>query len=264
VSRLNKNKDVMTAEEATENANSPKTADHQPARSLFVRRLIRTAWSILCIAVVAGFVCFGIYLTTQSEPQFYSQVMLRSAEELESAGDEFETKLISLQNQIQQSNRWATVLDENQINGWLAVDCTSKFPELIPHRASQPRVQIKASEIVLAFRFQSRRISAIITVAADIFVEEESGDIAIRLKSAKSGIIPLPIAAFADRITQHLRKSGIGVVWTQLEHDPVALMTIPEDKLKVGDQTIQFESILCREGRLELVGTSLDDGVETD
>ncbi len=207
--------------------------------------------------IVAGFFIYYIYRTTQIEPVFYQAILLESPAELEVAGDQFETRIIEMQNQVQQNLDWSSVLKEKEINGWLAIDCPSKFPELIPPRLSQPRVQIQDSEIKLAFRYRTSRFSVIVTFAGDIFVADDTGEIAIRIKQARSGIIPIPIAKLADRMTDHLRKSGFDVTWTQIENDPVALLRIPHDKFQLADQAIRIESIVCRDQQLELVGSSI-------
>lgn len=222
-----------------------------------IRLLTKLFWTTAAVVVVIGFLLVYVYQTTQNEPEFYQLVMQRPASELEEAGDQFESRIIEMQNSLQDHNEWSSILQEEEINGWLAVDCPTKFPELIPPRVSQPRVQILDSEIKLAFRYQTSRFSAVVTFAGDIFVAEDSGEIAIRIKQAKTGIIPIPIARLADRTTEHLCKSGIDVTWTQIENDPVALLHIPDDKLRFADQAIRIESIVCGNQQLEFVGSSI-------
>ena len=92
---------------------------------------------------------------------------------------------------------------------------------------------------------------------ADVFVVDETGEIAVRIKQAQFGVLPLPLTQFADKVTRHLRRSGIEVTWTELEGDPLALMKVPENKLSIGDQTIRIDSIACQDHQLEMIGSSI-------
>ncbi len=212
---------------------------------------------LVVVSAMAAGLLWLVYRSTQKEPTFYGQVAQQPKIQLEQDGDKFETAILELQNSAHQNGPWRSVIKDQEVNGWLEVDCPEKFPELIPRFAKNPRVQILDSQISLAFRYKSRRFNSIVLVVTDVFVVEETDEIAVRIKKARTGIVPLPIAAIADRVTDHLRKSGMSVTWTEMEGDPVALIRVPDELLTFDGQTIRIEAIDCQEHQIELIGRSI-------
>jgi hypothetical protein len=235
---------------------SKQPGEVEPASRSLGKLLQKILLIVACISLLMCGMLWMVYRSTQNEPTFYGQVAEQPKVQLEENGDKFETAILELQNNAHLDGPWRAVFKDQEVNGWLEVDCPKKFPELIPNFASNPRVQILDSQISLAFRYNSRRFKSIVLVVTDVFVVEDTDEIAVRIKKAQTGIVPLPIAAVADRITAHLRKSGMSVTWTEMEGDPVALIRVPDDLLTFDGQTIRIEAITCMDHQIELIGRS--------
>ncbi len=60
-----------------------------------------------------------------------------------------------------------------------------------------------------------------------------------------------------ERVTQNLNQSGIPVSWSEIDGQPLALITIPEQFASFGeDQIVRIESIVVEPGQLTISGTT--------
>ena len=213
---------------------------------------------ITMVIVVLGIGIWMVYYSAQKEPEFYQAALLVDEQEEAEQGDVFEKNVLDLQNDARLNREWRAVFTEAQINGWLASDFPAKFPNTLPRQVSDPRVGIDEDVLRIAFRFNSRRLKGIVQAEVDAFCTEVPGQIAIRIKKVGSGLVPIPVNSIADRISNSLRRLGADVQWIEIERDPVALIGLPPDKVRLGDKLIELESIQLLENELVLTGKSLD------
>jgi hypothetical protein len=248
----------LTKAKATEVAPHERAETASNQGTIWIWRLLKV--TLLLLVMCSAFFLYA-YRSMHIPPEFYRQNLQQPFAELEIAGDQFETKLLNVQNAIRQQPNWRGVFREAEINGWMAADCPSKFPELTPNIVEAPRIQILDSEFRYAFRYRpgpaSKWFLPFIVIAGDIFVAEPAGEIALRIKQVKSGIIPIPITRIADNMTEHLRGAGLDVAWSEMEGDPMALISVPPDRLRVGDQRFRVDTIICRNQEIELIGESV-------
>ena len=238
-------------------------ATEQSRIRIWVWRLLKL--TLLSVLIFCVFLFF-VYRSMHRAPNFHHHNLQQPMESLEVCGDKFETKLLDVQNAIQRQQSWQGIFVEDEVNGWLAADCPIKFPQFIPDYVENPRVYLAENEISFAFRFRPTDSSfnwftPFILIVGDVFVAEPEGQIAVRLKSVRSGFIPIPIAQVADNITQHLRKSGLDVAWSDVEGDPLALVSIPPDRLRLGNRSFRIDTILCRGKEIEIVGQASAGGL---
>ncbi len=258
---------LMIPEAVNLNENEPAgPVTHKPANITtpnLPHRWFGKLWKgALLFIFAAGSLFFFVYQTTQNTPEFYLHLSQQPEEVLAVAGDQFETKVLDVQNAIQQVGNWRGIFREEEINGWLSIDCPAKFPELIPEYVIAPRIQILESEFRLAFRYcpdQNRKyFSPFIVIVGDIFVAEPSGEIALRIKQVKSGVLPIPFARFVEGLSDHVQQNGVDVEWTEFDGDPVALISIPPEHLRLGDRLVRVDSVICAAQQVELVGKSTE------
>ena len=104
----------------------------------------------------------------------------------------------------------------------------------------------------------ARYFSPFIVIVGDIFVAEPSGEIALRIKQVKSGVLPIPFARFVEGLSDHVQQNGVDVAWTEFDGDPVALISIPPEHLRLGDRLVRVDSVICADQQVELVGKSTE------
>lgn len=227
---------------------------HDPRSSLW-------KWVQRGLLTVATLVCLGsgvLYLLSelaQQEPEFYAAALSVDEIEQRKQGSEMETRILDLRNSIMIAESWSAEFSEAQINGWLASDLQKKFPELIPNGISQPRVRIVDQSLTIAFKCRVKPFRGVAIIEAEIFMTGLMNQVGIRIKSVKSGVIPVPVAAFADQITALARKSGIEIQWDDGESDPVAIVDLPDKLIKPQDGSyIELESLQIETGRVTVSG----------
>jgi hypothetical protein len=242
--------------------NSHRSYDNHVASEVPFRwlpRPMRLAIRFLLITViVVGVGIWVLYTSAQKEPEFYQKALSLTEQAQTQLGDDFEKQLIELQNSARTEDRWQAVFEEAQINGWLASDFPEKFANSLPRNFSEPRIGIEQDVFRFAFRFKSTRVNGIIQAEVNAFCTKVPGQIAVRIKGVRSGLVPIPVNSIADRVSAALRQLGAQVEWTEIDRDPVALISLPPDKVKLGNKRVMIEAIQILEKKLVLSGTSVD------
>jgi hypothetical protein len=218
-----------------------------------IRRVIQ--FLVVTIAIL-GIAVWILYLSAQKEPKFYQQALAISEQTLAAEGDEFEKRVLELQNDARTKIEWQVVFTESQLNGWLAADLSKKFPNALPPQVSDLRVGLSKDDLRIACRVKSGRFKGIVQARADAFCTDVPGQIAIQVKQVGTGLLPIPINSIADRVSESLRRVGLPVEWSEIDSDPVALISLPGDTMKIGDHRIQIESIQMLEKKMVVSGKS--------
>jgi hypothetical protein len=198
----------------------------------------------------------GIRQATRHEPAFYQRALEMAPQQQEVAGDELERGVLELHNEVRRTGIWSALFTEDQINGWLASDLKEKFPKLLPRWCKEPRVALEQENAKLACRYESPRVSTVVSFSLSVHLTDEPNVIAVRVSRARAGALPLPLKNFLDRVTLVAAKSGIPLRWTQEDGDPVALFTIPADHEDYITQGVFLETIELRDGAIYLAGRS--------
>ena len=200
-----------------------------------------------------------IYAFAQRSPGFYSDNMSASREFHRGQGEQFESTVLEMQNDILQYSNWQARLTEDQINGWLAVHLNEKFPGTLPANIGRPGIAFFERQVRFAFRFEYGWFSGFVQLVGDIFCPETNANdnqIAIRVKSATIGFIPIPMSLWADRLTESLNQSGITTVWQEMDGDPVAIVTLPNRLFTDESRTFRFTAIELHRGEMLINGVA--------
>ena len=142
------------------------------------------------------------------------------------------------------------------MNAWLAVDLPEKFPELLPPSIRQPRVAFTPQQAQIAFQYQTERLSTVVSLSLEIGLAETPNTLAVGIRRAQAGWVPIPLKDFLDHISAAARRADIMLQWAQHEGAPVALITIPDSRDEQGQPSFVIELIEVTEGALTIAGTS--------
>lgn len=204
------------------------------------------------VTIVAG----GLYQAWRHEPEFYAKALAASPKQQELAGEELEKNVLELRNEVRREGRWEVEFTDAQINGWMAVDLPKDFPDLLPPTVRQPRVAIADDEITLAFRYDDGKMNTVISLGVDVWLTEDPNVVAIRVRKARAGRIPLPLNQFIDKLTRAARHSEIELRWLQEEGDPVALVRVPIEHEIYDSSELRLEGIQLGDGVIRVAGRS--------
>ncbi len=228
---------------------------------------VRKRWRLAAGVVLSGLcllacILVAAYLALQRAPAFYEAAVATARADHEAAGKQFERNVLALHNDLQQSGHWTRVFTSQQINGWLAVDLPEKFPRLLPPTIHDPRVELTPGRMQVAFRFESPRLSAVVSLLLEVHLADEPNTLSVRIRNAQAGWIPIPLKDFLDQLSDAARQAELKLRWAQQDGDPVALITILPDEGDAGLTAFTLTGIEIRDGELALSGQT-DSATDT-
>ena len=222
-----------------------------------VRKLLRIlAWTTVSFACLAALACFVVYRAWRHEPDFYVEALQAAPEQQAIAGDAMVKNVLDLHNALQHEGSWDATFTAEQINGWLAIDLPTKFADTMPESIKDPRVVIAPDEIRLAFRYVDKKLKAVLSLTVNVQLTDDPNVIAIRVRKARAGRIPIPLNRFIDQLKLAAQHSDVELRWVQEEGDPVALVQIPIEHPSYETQELRIEAIELSQGELHIVGRS--------
>jgi hypothetical protein len=217
------------------------------------------AISLAVLVLLAAIALIGAWWSAKQVPEFYERALAVEPRQHAEMGDKLEENLLELRNDASQDGRWQAIFTDDQINGWLAADLPEKFPEALPEEIKDPRVAIEPKVAHVAARFESPQISTVISLAVEVHLTDEPNVLAVRVRQARAGLLPVPLAEWKDRVTEAAANSGIPIRWSEQEGDLLALVTIPMEHAE-HEHVLRLEQIELRDGELVLGGRTEREG----
>ncbi len=207
-----------------------------------------------CLIMLLGVIGYWAYDASQAAPEFYQQALAIDREVQEAASDEMLHKATRLYNNVRQEGDWEATFTMEQINGWLAVDMQENHPDLLPKYVFEPRIHIDKGGLKLGCRYESKRVSAIFSLNMDMYLAEEN-IIALRIRNAKAGALPLPLDKVLDGVAEGAQRLKLKIEWRTIENDPVAMITIAPPG-STDDLKVTVKKLELREGEVYVAGTT--------
>lgn len=221
-----------------------------------VRKLLRiVAVFLFATGLIALLLLLLAYRAMQQVPDFYEEALAeRPIAEQQLAGNQLEQEVLQLSNNVQAEGVWEACFTDEELNGWLAVDLPEKFAQALPSGVSDPRVAIEPEMIQVACQYQDQRMNSVISVALDARLTEEPNVVAIHIRQARAGWLPLPFKKVLERITQASLEAGIPIEWTEHDGETVALVTVPKQHAGYRFSVIHLDTVELRKGELYVAG----------
>lgn len=206
--------------------------------------------AVLVVLLMLG----GIYWAAQQAPQFYEETLHADPAKQAAASDAMLQQATALVSDVKNKDQWRTLFTAEQINGWLAVDLPKNHADSLPAGVSDPRVHIQADELTLACRYEGGGMKTVLSLTVDIYLARPNV-IAVRIKKARAGRLPLPLDKVLDTITQAAQRLDVPLEWQQEASDPIALFSIPPQRGGKGKH-IRVESLSLGDSEIYLAGTA--------
>ena len=220
-----------------------------------MRKWLVIVTSVLCLvvlAIVGGL--FTLHRASQYVPEFYGTAIQADPIVQKDASDKMLQKAAALVSDVSNEDEWKSLFTEEEINGWLAVDLVENHPDALSPSVTDPRVSIKPDRLTLACRYDHGNWQSVLSITVDIYLAEPNV-VALRIRKARAGAVPLPLEEVLDQIAMAARKMDVQLRWQQAEGDPVALVPIrpPRDD---NERVVRIESIKLGDGEVYLAGSS--------
>lgn len=223
------------------------TGASEPVTRLLFRPVgLLTIFVAMCAAILGG-----VYIASRRVPTFYTAALEADPEQLRAGSDELLRRVSDLTRQTNRGDRWELRLTEQQINGWFAVDLAENHQEALPQELQAPRVHIRPGSVTLAGRWEQAGFDAVVSTQVDLYLTEEDS-LAIRIRQANLGVLPMPLKQVLSSIEEAALKSGWHVRWLQRDGDPVAVVRLPE--MMRDNRRVRLQSLIVGDGEIYLSG----------
>ena len=202
---------------------------------------------------MVGLGILAFYLASQHVPAAYRRALDADPDEQVRASNETVRKALAISG-ASKHDKWHVRFSADEINGWLAVDMPKKHPELLPPEFSDPRVTITPQQMTLFCRYHGGSVNRVLSLTADAYVAEPNV-VALRIRRARAGALPLPLGEILDQISQEARRQRFRLQWKKKQGDPVALIPI---ELQTFDKehVLRIEAVELRQDELYVSGTT--------
>lgn len=214
----------------------------------------KVLWASAAVTSVGLLSAWGVYVALHGEPAFYRGAVERAQVQSARSSDEFLQQAAAAASDVRRPGRWEAVFTADQINGWLAVDMPRNYPGLLPETFQDPRIDLHAGDVTLACRYNGPELNAVLTISCDVSLAA-ANTVALRIKAARAGMMPLPLGKVIDAISHTARELELPLEWRRSGGDPVALLSMsPLSGHMSAHRHIELDTIELREGELLVAG----------
>ncbi len=217
-----------------------------------MRRLIFLS-SIVAVLAVAAISAVVVFRASQSVPSFYSAALAVEPQDQREACDAFVAEATALAGDLSEPGHWESLFTAEQVNAWLALELSTNYPELLPAELSDPRISLSAGEATIGCRYHAGDIQTVLSLAFDAYLQEPNV-VAVRIRRARAGALPVPLGQVLDSISHAARELNLRLEWRKAQGDPVALITVPQPHDSSG-APFSLDLLEVRDGELFVAGT---------
>jgi uncharacterized protein YpmS len=214
-------------------------------------RIVVLVAAVGLLLIAAG--VLALYVASQQVPDFYQRAMQADPAAQKAASDKMLQQTTAFVSDVKKEGRWQALFTEEQINGWLAVDLVKNHRDVLAASISDPRVQIEPDRMSLACRYQEGRMQSVLSLTVGVSLAE-SNAVALRIRKARAGAMPLPLDSVLSRVSEAARHAGQKIQWRQVDGDPVALISL--DSAQQGRTAVEIDTIVLRKGEIYVAGTT--------
>lgn len=230
------------------------SADETPPPTRGARGFRRLALVVLAslglLLCVAGGTAVGLYLSaTAAVPEYEAAVAVDPAV-AEAQRRELESRLAALVSATQAEPAWTSRVTADQVNAWLALRLERDFPGFPRAGLSAPRVLFGEGTATFAARSAMGRLEGVLSVTLRPEVTE-TGELALRIESAKIGRLSLPLEAILGQLRQTPLGEGGPVRLASTEAGGAVLVDL--ERLE-GADGVRITGVNVRPGELLLRG----------
>lgn len=195
------------------------------------------------------------FLASRHVPEFYVGVLELDAERASEASQELESRVTMLYSDAARDGDWYAQFTDDQINSWLAVDLVNLYREMLGEAVHDPRVKISPEGVTLAARIDEGVFSVVYWFSIEVYLTQPN-QLAFRIRKAHVGKLPLPMERVIEEVSVAARNHQIPLRWTQVEGDPVGIVSITPRQV-AGGQELCVEKLELLDGELLLAGVTL-------
>jgi hypothetical protein len=216
--------------------------------------LLILACVLVGLVLLVAVALFALYRAAQQVPEEYQQALQVDPAAQAEASDQMLRQATALRSDVEEEGRWQALFSADEINGWLAVDLAENHPDALPEGVSDPRVVFQPDEATLFCRVRRGNLTSVVSLSIDFYLPEPN-QVAVRVRGARAGVVPLPLEKIVERISRSAERLDLRLRWRQTDGDPVAMISVAptwngEDKL------VYVEELRLGDGEVFVAGTT--------
>jgi hypothetical protein len=215
------------------------------------RRVRLALFGIGGLTAAAILLLLTLYLAARHEPAFYREALHVDRAVLEKGSDRMLQQTTALVSAVKKRGHWEALFTAEQINGWLAVDLVRNHPGTLPPELHDPRVAIDGKQVTVACSFDQGGLHSVLSLSIEPSLPEPNL-LALRILSARAGLLPVPLGQVLDRVSEAARGAGLHLQWRRAGGDPVAMLSLPP----ADDRPVRVETLRLGEGEVYVEGTT--------
>lgn len=228
----------------------------QPA-SRWQRWAIGGGLAVVVAALLAGIVA------VQQPPVFYrAAIAADTPVAAESLARRMVSKAAALHAAAGRAGPWEAVIEDREVNAWLAIDLPRNHRGLLPAGVEIPRVSFQSRRVAVAARMRIGPLATVAWAEMEVWLQ---GVNQVGLKTAAAGLGSLPVPR--DAMLRHLagRLTAAGLV-TDLRRTQAGLLLVvsPPSTYDAAAGACRLESLAVAAGELLVAGSTQRPAQETD
>jgi hypothetical protein len=205
----------------------------------------------LAIVTAVGLVA-AAGLAASMRPSFYRERLAAPVTvATEQSARRLVTKVAALQAACDREGSWEAALEEDECNGWLAIDLPRNHATLLPPGWRDPRVALEPGRVRVAVRRTVGPLDAIVALGIDVRLRQRNV-IECTVADARLGAIPLPRAACLHWLAARLAPSGLPTEIRRRDGGSVLAITIPA----AGRQRVTLDAMALGAREVLFAGTT--------
>lgn len=211
-------------------------------------------WGALACLLLAIGATAGLWWAATSEPEAYHKVLKASDPVVaKSSAQKLESQATSLAAEVKKPGQWQAIFTQAEVNAWLETVLPAKFADRIPAGVSDPRVMFSRGRLTGFCRYQDGRVNTVVSLEVEAYLTEKKNEVAVRLRSAKAGALPVPLADVVAQLSQAVREADVVVRWSEEGGDPVALIQLDPVEREHG-RPVTIDKLDLRDGEIYFAG----------
>jgi uncharacterized protein YpmS len=221
---------------------------------MFRRFLVILLVVFLLGLLVAGLLLTWAYHSSQQAPEFYRQALKIEPVKAAEQSDRMLQRATALVGEVKEKSKWHALFTADEINGWLAVDLVKNHARSLPPDFHDPRVSIVPGELTIACQMQRGGFKSVLSLTLDVYLSGP-GEIAVEIKKARAGRLPLPLGDVLEQISTAARRAAIPVRWEQKDGNPVAVFCLAALEAEQ-NRVVRVEQLTLEQGAIYVAGTT--------
>jgi hypothetical protein len=226
------------------------------------RRWRMILWSSLLLP--AGLI--GLLLVVRQEPAFYATSddgvaagadAVAAEAVLRRGAGRFLSKMAALANDVARPGEWSTVIDESELNAWLAIDQPENHPDLLPAGVQDVRVRLTDGKLRVGCRLGGP-LAAIAWTEVRLRLLE-ANRLAMIVEQCRMGLLPLPTGLASSQLANGFTRAGLGCEMLRIDGQTELVAQLPAAEIR-GDADAAMswwlDGLRIADGELVLTGSS--------